>query len=148
MAMATEAIDTRDEKMVSRMSSNIVIDIESEELSFNQAKQIRLQIEKDVEQLRNRVRMLRNEEMRAVKKIDDTRKKTQEFCRQQQQNDQSFLKKQQQDEQQRRYLQHRQNSTMERHNKQAYDVRIRSHEAHHATKKSVSDFRAHNNALK
>ena len=40
--MATEAIDTRDEKMVSRMSSNIVIDIESEELSFNQAKQIRL----------------------------------------------------------------------------------------------------------
>jgi len=36
--MATEAEATRDEKMVSRMSSNIVIDIESEELSFNQAK--------------------------------------------------------------------------------------------------------------
>jgi len=46
-----------------------VIDIESEDLTFNQARQIRLQIEKDVEQLRNRVRMLKQEESRAMKKI-------------------------------------------------------------------------------
>jgi len=39
----------REQARVSRMSSNIVIDIENEDLSFNQAKQIRLQIEKDVE---------------------------------------------------------------------------------------------------
>ena len=37
---------------------NIVIDIESENLTYNQARSIRLQLQRDVEQLRNRVRML------------------------------------------------------------------------------------------
>ena len=35
--------------------------------------------QRDVEQLRNRVRMLQNEEMRAMKKIEETKKKTREL---------------------------------------------------------------------
>jgi len=59
--------------------ANIVIDIESENLTYNQARSIRLQLQRDVEQLRNRVRMLQNEELRAIKKIDETKKKTKEL---------------------------------------------------------------------
>ena len=62
-----------------QVGPNIVIDIESENLTYNQARSIRLQLQRDVEQLRNRVRMLQNEEMRAIKKIEETRKKTREL---------------------------------------------------------------------
>ena len=62
-----------------QVGHNIVIDIESESLTYNQARSIRLQLQRDVEQLRNRVRMLENEEIRAIKKIDETRKKTREL---------------------------------------------------------------------
>ena len=41
-----------------QVGPNIVIDIESENLTYNQARSIRLQLQRDVEQLRNRVRML------------------------------------------------------------------------------------------
>ena len=74
--------------------SNIVIDIESEDLTFNQARQIRLQIEKDVEQLRNRVRMLKMEEQRAIKKIAQTKAKTKQFMELQQKNDEDYRNKQ------------------------------------------------------
>ena len=62
-----------------QVGPNIVIDIESENLTYNQARSIRLQLQRDVEQLRNRVRMLQNEEMRAMKKIEETKKKTREL---------------------------------------------------------------------
>ena len=55
---------------------NVIIDIESDELTYGQARSIRLQIQRDVEQLRNRVRMLQQEEAKALKKIEETRKKT------------------------------------------------------------------------
>jgi len=45
-------------------------------LTYNQARSIRLKIEKDVQKLSNRVRMLQEEEERALKKIAETRKKT------------------------------------------------------------------------
>jgi len=41
-----------------QVGPNIVIDIESENLTYNQARSIRLQLQRDVELLRNRVRML------------------------------------------------------------------------------------------
>lgn len=41
-----------------RRVQNIVVDIESDELTYGQARSIRLQIQRDVEQLRNRVKML------------------------------------------------------------------------------------------
>lgn len=72
---------------------NVVIDIESEDLTYNQAKAIRLQIQKDVEQLQNRVRMLQQEEQRALKKIADTRKKTQGIRDLQEKNDERFKMK-------------------------------------------------------
>jgi len=72
---------------------NIVIDIESENLTYNQARSIRLQLQRDVEQLRNRVRMLQNEELRAIKKIEETRKKTRELQDLQHKNDNKVLLK-------------------------------------------------------
>ena len=77
-----------------QMGPNIVIDIESENLTYNQARSIRLQLQRDVEQLRNRVRMLQNEEMRAVKKIEETKKKTRELQDLQNKNDTKVLMKQ------------------------------------------------------
>jgi len=70
-----------------------VIDIESEDLTYNQARSIRLQIQRDVEQLRNRVRMLQQEEVRALKKIQDTRKKTKQITELQAKNDSIFAKR-------------------------------------------------------
>jgi peptidoglycan hydrolase CwlO-like protein len=65
--------------MVSESKGEVVIDLESEDLTYQQARSIRLKIEKDVMQLQNRVRMLQQEESRAKKKIEDTRKKTKEI---------------------------------------------------------------------
>ena len=77
-----------------QVGPNIVIDIESENLTFNQARSIRLQLQRDVELLRNRVRMLQNEEMRAMKKIEETKKKTRELQDLQNKNDNRVLMKQ------------------------------------------------------
>lgn len=44
--------------MVSENKGEVVIDLESEDLTYQQARSIRLKIEKDVMQLQNRVRML------------------------------------------------------------------------------------------
>ena len=65
--------------MVSESKGEVVIDLESEDLTYQQARSLRLKIEKDVMQLQNRVRMLQQEESRAKKKIEDTRKKTKEI---------------------------------------------------------------------
>ena len=92
---------------------NIVIDIESENLTFNQARSIRLQLQRDVELLRNRVRMLQNEEIRAIKKIDETKKKTRELQDLQQKNDHKLLMKQR-DEQQRLQKQEQEREMMKK----------------------------------
>ena len=72
---------------------NIVIDIESDNLTYNQARSIRLQLQRDVDLLRNRVRMLQNEETRAMKKIAETKKKTKELQDLQTQNDNIVLQR-------------------------------------------------------
>ena len=82
---STDKISTNNDK-------NIVIDIESEDLTYNQARSIRLRIQKDVEQLRNRVRMLQQEEVRALKKIQETRKKTKQITDLQAKNDAAYQK--------------------------------------------------------
>jgi len=56
-----------------------MIDLESSDLTYNGAKKIRLQVEKDVELLRNRVKMLQMEEAKAMKKINETKKKTKQI---------------------------------------------------------------------
>ena len=50
-----------------------------EDLPFVEVKKIRLQIEKDVHMLRNRVRILQVEEQKALKKIYDTKMKTKQL---------------------------------------------------------------------
>ena len=50
-----------------------------EDLPFIEVKKIRLQIEKDVHMLRNRVRILQVEEQKALKKIYDTKMKTKQI---------------------------------------------------------------------
>ena len=57
-----------------------------------------MQLQRDVEQLRNRVRMLQNEEMRAMKKIDETKKKTRELQDLQNKNDNKVLLKRREEE--------------------------------------------------
>lgn len=49
-----------------------------------------MQIQSDVEQLQNRVRMLQHEEARALRKIAETRKKTQNIKELQEKNDQKY----------------------------------------------------------
>lgn len=68
------------------------LDLENPDLTYNQAKKIRLQVERDVELLRNRVRMLQLEEERALKKISETKKKTQQILELKQKNDAKFQK--------------------------------------------------------
>ena len=72
---------------------NVVIDIESEDLTYNQARSIRLQLQRDVEQLRNRVRMLRTEVVRAKKKINETKTKTKQMNDLQIKNDETVIRR-------------------------------------------------------
>ena len=67
-----------------------MIDLQSEEISYNQAKKIRQQIQKDVELLRNRVRMLQFEEEKALKKIQETKKMTRQILELKALNDKKF----------------------------------------------------------
>jgi hypothetical protein len=66
------------------------IDLDSDDVTFNQAKRIRQQVERDVELLRNRVRMLQLEEEKAHKKIMDTKKKTKQINDLKTKNDQKY----------------------------------------------------------
>lgn len=52
-----------------------------------------MKIEKDVQKLANRVRMLQEEEERAIKKIADTRKKTQEIKQHMNKSDEEYRRK-------------------------------------------------------
>lgn len=58
-----------DSMILDKKSEDMIIDLESEDLTYTQARNIRLKIEKDVLQLQNRVRMLQEEEARAKRKI-------------------------------------------------------------------------------
>ena len=71
-----------------------MIDLESEDLTYPQARAIRQQVQKDCELLRNRVRMLQNEMARARKKIEETRKKTRDIKVLKYENDIKFMQKQ------------------------------------------------------
>ena len=66
------------------------IDLDNDDVTFNQAKRIRQQVEKDVELLRNRVRMLQLEEEKAHKKIMETKKKTKQISDLKNKNDQKY----------------------------------------------------------
>jgi peptidoglycan hydrolase CwlO-like protein len=44
-------------------------------LTLNQVRKNRKEVETDVTKLHNRIKMLQNEEEKALKKIDETRKK-------------------------------------------------------------------------
>lgn len=78
----------------SQLSDHIPIE-EYSEGSYAEAKKLRLQIEKDVMLLRNRVRMLQTEEQKAIKKIHETRRKTQQIMQLKSYNDQAFHQKMQ-----------------------------------------------------
>ena len=65
---------TKSENTALRQS--VVVDLESDELTFHEAHAIRVNIEHDVQQLKNRVRMLCEEEQRALRQIHETRVKT------------------------------------------------------------------------
>lgn len=111
-----------------RRVQNIVIDIESDELTYGQARSIRLQIQRDVEQLRNRVRMLQQEEVRAMKKIEETRKKTRQIQELQQRNDAVFISKMQEEQRRRETAERERKMQNERKERSVREVRFKGNE--------------------
>lgn len=104
----------------------VVIDLESEDLTYAQARSIRLKIEKDVLQLQNRVRMLQEEETRAKKKISDTRKKTAEIRQRMENNDQSFKKQKLAEQQNKKDDELSKRMYIEKREKEKNDFKIRN----------------------
>ena len=92
--------------------------------------------------------MLKTEETRAIKKIEQTKKKTRTFLELQAKNDLEYRRKTQEENDQKRFMQHKQQMNAERHNKAMRDVRVRSSEVHNQKMSAVADFRATKNALK
>lgn len=95
---------------------------EDASLSYAQAKRLRQQVEKDVELLRNRVRMLQQEETKAVKKISETHRKTQQIMQLKAQNDERFNKQMQEQRMSLGSMQVQQMSTYNRRQKQQQDL--------------------------
>ncbi len=71
----------------------MVFDLETENLTYAQARSIRVKIEKDVQKLANRVRMLQEEEQRAIKKISETKKKAYEIRQNMAKNDDDYKRR-------------------------------------------------------
>ena len=92
--------------------------------------------------------MLKTEESRAMKKIEQTRKKTRTFLELQAKNDEDFRRKTQEANREKAMMANRQAMNGERHNKAIRDVRVRSSEVHSQKMNAVADFRATKNALK
>ena len=86
--------------------------------------------------------------MRAVKKIEQTRKKTHNFLELQAKNDEEFRRKTVEDDRNKRLMQHKQSMNGEKHNKAMRDVRVRSSEVHSQKMNAVAEFRSHKNSLK
>ena len=104
----------------------VVIDLESEDLTYAQARSIRLKIEKDVLQLQNRVRMLQEEETRAKKKISDTRKKTAEIRQRMENNDQNFKQQKLAEQQNKKDEELSKRQYIEKREKEKNDFKIRN----------------------
>jgi hypothetical protein len=61
--------------------------------SVGQAKNQRAMVEKDVELLHNRIKMLQMEEVKAMKKIEETRKKAEKIMELRRENDKKYEQK-------------------------------------------------------
>lgn len=86
-------VESQAQEHASETGSNMVFDLETENLTYAQARSIRVKIEKDVQKLANRVRMLQEEEQRAIKKISDTKKKAYEIRQNMAKNDDDYKRR-------------------------------------------------------
>lgn len=120
---------------------NVVIDIESDDLTYNQARAIRQQIQKDVEQLQNRVRMLEQEEKRALKKIADTKNKTKQIRDLQAKNDEAFKQKLIEHEKSKIQEEQQRRSQLESRMKSQKDTNQQAHKIKEQKLQSVSEVR-------
>jgi len=66
--------------------------LEDPDLPYGEVKRIRQQVQKDVDLLRNRVKMLQTEENRALRKIQDTKNKAKQILDLKNANDYKFAK--------------------------------------------------------
>ena len=66
--------------------------MEDPDLPYGEVKRIRQQVQKDVDLLRNRVKMLQTEENRALRKIQDTKNKAKQIIDLKNANDYKFAK--------------------------------------------------------
>lgn len=81
--------------------------------SVGKAKQLRNQVEKDVDLLHNRIRMLQMEELKAMKKIEETRKKAEKIMELRKENDRKYEEKMKEQIRYQRMLKKRKNEKYE-----------------------------------
>eukprot|EP00347_Sterkiella_histriomuscorum_P014562 403360405 len=124
-----------------QQQQQMMIDLENPDLTYNQAKKIRNQVEKDVELLRNRVRMLQLEEDRAMKKINETRKKTQQILDLKRKNDEKFQKQVMDEQKNQGNLRTNQSSNFEKRQKQLNDVKQKQMEVQHSKKQEAEQMK-------
>ena len=77
--------------------------------SVGKAKQMRSQVEKDVDLLHNRIRMLQMEEFKAMKKIEETRKKAEKIMELRRENDRKYEERMKEQMRYQRMLKKRKN---------------------------------------
>lgn len=117
-----------------------VIDLEAQNLSNGQVKSIHNQIKRDCSLLRNRVRMLENEMLKANKKINETKKKTFDIKLIKKENDTKYLQKleKQKVEQQASF---RSKVFMEARLKQSNDMKEKRYQMFLSKRKEVEDYK-------
>ena len=101
-----------------------------EDLPFVEVKKIRLQIEKDVHMLRNRVRILQVEEQKALKKIYDTKMKTKQINDLKAFNDSKFTQQLLEKQQNHGYFQQHQSFTFNKKKQQQLDIKQKRTQLH------------------
>lgn len=85
--MPLRASQNRNNSVNTKGASDQLIDLENQDLNYTQIRQIRFGVQKDVELLRNRIRMLQAEKEKSRKKIGETQKRTRQIRDQIYQND-------------------------------------------------------------
>ncbi|CDW90942.1 UNKNOWN [Stylonychia lemnae] len=117
------------------------VDLESPDLTYNQAKKIRTQVERDVELLRNRVRMLQLEEERALKKINETKKKTSQILDLKKKNDEKFQKQLVEQQQNLGSLKTNQSTNYEKRQKQLIDIKQKQLQMYESKKQDAEQLK-------
>ena len=134
-------VESQAQEHASETGSNMVFDLETENLTYAQARSIRVKIEKDVQKLANRVRMLQEEEQRAIKKISDTKKKAYEIRQNMAKNDDDYKRRLLDAERSKIFDEMSKRSILESKMKVQKDFKIRANEIQQQKLNAVTEVR-------